>query len=401
MILGLSSVAATQGSWEHGGRERTLGLCLGLAETHLVATILWKSGTGGDALVSNMLTGAVIGYGYWGPNLVRNLRSLPDTTVKYVCDLDLSRLAKAEQEHPGVIGVLDIKTILSDPSVDLVAVATPVNSHYRLTKAALEAGKHVLVEKPLASSSAQAMELSELAANRNLVLQVDHTYMYSSPARKIRELIAAGDLGQILYVDSVRVNLGLFQEDQSVIWDLAPHDVSIMMYILDQPVIAVSAVAVAHYGEFGQRPNMAYITLYFDGGIVGHIHVNWLAPVKVRRMMIGGTSRMLLWDDVEPDEKVRLYEKSIAIDITREETYQSLLQYRLGDMIAPRLENHEALRVECAEFLASINDGRRVLSDGWFGTALVEVLEAADRSIVRNGSTVEVEYRARPAVRSA
>lgn len=339
------------------------------------------------------MTSAVIGYGYWGPNLVRNFRSLTDSTVKYVCDLDLTRLAKAEQEHPGVEGILDAEMIYADPSVDVVAIATPLSSHYRLAKAALEAGKHVFVEKPLAASSVQAMELSDLATRKHLVLQVDHTYVYSSAARKIRELITGGDIGQILYVDSVRVNLGLFQEHHSVIWDLAPHDISIMMYILDERVRAVSAVAVAHYGEFGQFPNMAYLTLYFESGVVGHVHVNWLAPVKVRRMMIGGTSRMLLWDDVEPDEKVRLYEKSIAIDITREERYQSLLQYRLGDMIAPRLENDEALRVEVSEFLSSINNGHQVVSDGWFGTALVEVLEAADLSILRNGTPVEVAYQ--------
>jgi predicted dehydrogenase len=346
-----------------------------------------------------MLTASVIGYGYWGPNLVRNFRTLAGSTVRHVCDLDLTRLARAEQEHPGVEGVLDANLIFSDPEVDIVAIATPITSHYRLAKAALEAGKHVFVEKPLASTSTEAAELSELADSKGLVLQVDHTYVYSSAARKIRSLIASGHMGQVLYVDSVRVNLGLFQEHHSVIWDLAPHDISIMMFLLDERVRAVSAVAVAHYEEFGLFPNMAYLTLYFESGAVGHAHVNWLAPVKVRRMMIGGTSRMLLWDDVEPDEKLRLYEKSIAIDITQEEKYQSLLQYRLGDMIAPKLENQEALSAEIGEFLASINDGHQVLSDGWFGTELVEVLEAADRSILRN-ATVEVAYSSPPSARS-
>ncbi|MEX1133492.1 MAG: Gfo/Idh/MocA family oxidoreductase [Acidimicrobiia bacterium] len=346
-----------------------------------------------------MLTVGVIGYGYWGPNLVRNFHSLPGSTVKYVCDLDVSRLALAEQENPGIQGIVDAEAVLADPEVDIVAVATPVTSHYRLTKAALEAGKHVFVEKPLAASSAEALEVTELAARKNLVLQVDHTYVYSAPVRKIRSAIAGGELGQILYVDSVRVNLGLFQETHSVIWDLAPHDLSIMMHILGRSVTSVSAVAIAHYDEFEQPHNMAYLTLYFEDGILGHVHVNWLAPVKVRRMMIGGTRRMLLWDDVEPDEKVRIYEKSIAIDLTPEERYHSLVQYRLGDMVAPRLENFEALRAECAEFLASIEDGRPVVSDGWFGTALVEVLEAADKSILRNGMRVEVEYRARAAAR--
>jgi predicted dehydrogenase len=202
-------------------------------------------------------------------------------------------------------------------------------------------------------------------------------------------------LGQILYVDSVRVNLGLFQENHSVIWDLAPHDLSIMMYILGRSITSVAAVAIAHYDEFDQPHNMAYLTLYFEDGILGHVHVNWLAPVKVRRMMIGGTRRMLLWDDVEPDEKVRIYEKGIAIDLTREERYQSLVQYRLGDMVVPLLDNFEALRAECSEFLASIESGRPVLSNGRFGTELVEVLEAADRSILRNGMPVEVEYQSR------
>jgi len=342
-----------------------------------------------------MLKVGVIGYGYWGPNLVRNFHSLPASTVKYVCDLDVSRVALAEYKNPGVVGVVDAEVVFADEEVDAVAVATPVGSHYLFTKAALEAGKHVLVEKPLAASSEEGRELATLAERKGLVLQVDHTYLYSAPVRKIRDLIANGDLGRILYVDSVRVNLGLFQEDHSVIWDLAPHDLSIMMNILGRLVTSVSAVAIAHYEEFDQPHNMAYLTLYFEDGIVGHIHVNWLAPVKVRRTMIGGTRKMLLWDDVEPDEKVRIYEKHIAIDLSQEERYQSMLQYRLGDMVAPRLDNSEALRVECAEFLASIEEGLPVVSDGWFGTALVEVLEAADRSILRNGMPVEVEYGAR------
>jgi len=344
-----------------------------------------------------MLTVGVIGYGYWGPNLVRNFHSLPGSTVKFVSDLDVSRLARAEEENPGIIGVIDAGEVFGDPEVDVIAVASPVASHHRLTKAALESGKHVLVEKPLAASSAQAVEITELAARNNLVLQVDHTYLYSSPIRRIRNSIAAGDLGQILYIDSVRVNLGLFHADHNVIWDLAPHDLSIMMNLLGRRVTSVLAVAKAHYDEFGQPHNIAYLTLHFDDGVLGHIHVNWLAPVKVRRMMIGGTRRMLLWDDVEPDEKVRIYEKSIAIDLSQEERYETMLQYRLGDMVAPRLENYEALRSECAEFLASIEEGRPVVSDGWFGTDLVAVLEAADRSLLRNGSPVEVEYRARAA----
>jgi predicted dehydrogenase len=342
-----------------------------------------------------MLTVGVVGYGYWGPNLVRNFHSLPRSKVKYVCDHDVYRLALAEGENPGVLGVVDVAEVLGDPEVDVIAIATPVASHHRLTKAALQAGKHVLVEKPLAASSAEALELTELAASKNLVLQVDHTYIYSAPVRKIRDAIVGHELGQVLYIDSVRVNLGLFQPDHNVIWDLAPHDLSIMMHILDRPVTSVLAVAKAHYDEFSQHQNMGYLTLNFEDGILGHIHVNWLAPVKVRRMMIGGSRRMLLWDDVQPDEKVRIYEKSVAIDLTQEERYETMLQYRLGDMVAPRLENYEALRIECAEFVESIEEGRPVVSDGWFGTELVEILEAADRSLLRNGMPVEVEYRAR------
>lgn len=342
-----------------------------------------------------MLTVGIIGYGYWGPNLVRNFHLLANSRVKYVCDLDVTRAALAEMQNPGVTGVVDVETLLADDDVDAIAIATPVSSHYRLAKAALEAGKHVLVEKPIAADSVQAGRLARMATSRGLVLQVDHTYIYSAPVQKIKQLISEGSLGQILYVDSVRVNLGLFQEEHSVIWDLAPHDLSIMMYALGESVLSVAAVAVAHYDEFDQPHNMAYLTLYFEGGTVGHVHVNWLAPVKVRRMMIGGTRKMLLWDDVEPDEKVRIYEKSIAIDLTQEERYQSLVQYRLGDMVVPRLENSEALRVECAEFVSSIAEDTPVKSDGWFGTRLVEVIEAAEKSLARNGAPVEVDYQSR------
>lgn len=335
-----------------------------------------------------MIKVGVIGYGYWGPNLVRNFMEAPGSTVVSVCDLRIERLAPLKVRYPTISTVSDCQTLFADPAIAAIVIATPVSSHFELAMAALEAGKHVLVEKPLASNSEQSLKLIEKAASRKRVLMVDHTFVYTSAVRKIRELITDNALGDIYYYDAVRVNLGLFQHDVNVIWDLAIHDLSIMDYVLPTKATAVSATGISHIP--GQPENVAYITLFFDNPQIAHVHVNWLTPVKVRHTLIGGSEKMILYDDLEPSEKVKVYDKGITVSPNQEAVYEMLVSYRSGDMWAPRLDTTEALQTEARHFIDCINNNKRPETDGEAGLRLVRIAETAEKSLRARGQLMEI-----------
>lgn len=335
-----------------------------------------------------MIRVGVIGYGYWGPNLVRNFAEAPGSQVVAVSDLCPERLTLAGSRYPAIETTTDYCDLLADARIDAIAIATPVSTHFELAMQALRAGKHVLVEKPLAATSEQAVRLIEEADRRNRVLMVDHTFVYTGAVRKIRELVTSNGLGDIYYYDSVRVNLGLFQHDVNVIWDLAVHDLSIMDYVLPSQPCAVSATGMSHVP--GEPENVAYLTLFFDGRLIAHIHVNWLAPVKVRRTLIGGSRRMIVYDDLEPSEKVKVYDRGITINESPESIYQMLIGYRTGDMWAPQLDMTEALRTEALHFISCIENGERPITDGEAGLRVVQILEAATRSMAERGRLVEL-----------
>ncbi len=336
-----------------------------------------------------MIKVGVIGYGYWGPNLVRNFMEAPGSTVVAVCDLRPERLAPLASRYPSIRTLGDCQELFDDPAIDAIAIATPVSSHFELAMTALAAGKHVLVEKPLAANSDQGKRLIEEAARRRRVLMVDHTFVYTGAVRKIRELIAAGTLGQIYYYDAVRVNLGLFQHDVNVIWDLAIHDLSIMDYVLPSRAVAVSATGISNIP--GQPENVAYITLFFANPQIAHVHVNWLTPVKVRHTLIGGSEKMILYDDLEPSEKVKIYDKGITVSQSPEAVYEMLVSYRSGDMWAPRLDATEALHTEALHFIDCIINNKQPETDGQAGLRLVRIVEAAERSLRGRGQLVEIE----------
>jgi predicted dehydrogenase len=330
----------------------------------------------------------VIGYGYWGPNLVRNFAEVPGAQVCAVSDMREERLAQASARYPSIRTTTDCHTLIADPAIDAVVIMTPVSTHYELALEALQAGKHVLVAKPIATSTEEAARLVDEAAKRKRVLMVDHTFIYTGAIRCIKSLVDRGDLGRLYYYDSVRVNLGLVQHDVNVLWDLAVHDLSIMDYVLGEQPRAVAATGASHIP--GHPVNMAYLTCLFDYDLLAHHHVNWLAPVKVRRTLIGGDLQMIVYDDLEPSEKVKVYDKGITLN-RPERVYESLVGYRTGDMWAPRISLTEGLRVEAQHFLDCIRTGRRPLSDGESGLRVVNILEAATRSLARRGQPVELE----------
>jgi predicted dehydrogenase len=331
---------------------------------------------------------AVIGYGYWGPNLVRNFALVEDATVVAVCDQREERRAVVEKLYPAVTTYHDVAEMLADEAVDAVVVATPVTTHFALAMQVLAAGKHVLVEKPMTSTVAEAEQLVAEAARLGLTLMVDHTFIYTSAVRKIRELIDGGQLGQLYYYDSVRVNLGLFQHDVSVIWDLAVHDLSIMDFLIGRSPVRVAATGMSHVD--GQPENMAYLTCLFDDTLMAHFHVNWLAPVKVRQTLICGSERMVVFDDIEMSEKIKVYDKGIILSEQDELLYQRHVGYRTGDMWAPRIDNVEALELEAKHFVDCIRTGTTPESDGASGLRVVRILEAATTSLAEHGKPVEL-----------
>jgi predicted dehydrogenase len=331
----------------------------------------------------------VIGCGYWGPNLVRNFAHHPLAQVDVVCDTRYERAVRVGGEFR-VPRITDRADDVLQSECDLVVVATPSFTHYRLARAALEAGKHVLVMKPLATRLAEAEELCALAERQGRLVAVDHTFVFTGAVRRMKELIAGGDIGDLYYFDSVRINLGLIQTDVNVVWDLAPHDVSIMDYLIGRDPVSVTAAGASH----GDSPteNIAYLTVRFEGSLIGHVHVNWLAPAKVRRTIVGGSKKMMIYDDMEPSEKLKVYDKgfSIEADPTVEPEYQLMVSYRSGDMHVPQLNTREALAVEADNVVQAILGKASLDVDGRAGARVVRILEAAQRSIDQGGVVVPV-----------
>ena len=326
----------------------------------------------------------VIGYGYWGPNIARNLSALDRCDFVAISDRNPNALKRAQKSYPGVHLTTDCNEILESPDIDAVAIVTPVWTHFGLAKTALENGKHVFVEKPFTSTSAQAEELIELASRKNLRIMVDHTFLFSGAVRKIRELVDNGTLGKLYYFDSTRVNLGLFQHDVSVVWDLAPHDLSIMDYIIGDQPEALVATGGNHFNELA---DMAYLTVFFPENVTAHINVNWLSPVKVRTTLIGGRDKMLVWNDLDPDEKIKVYDKGVEIT-NGQGVYDLLVSYRSGDVWGPKVDATEALKVELGYFVDCILEGKTPSNDGIAGLRVVRLLEAAEQSLKSRGRIV-------------
>ena len=328
----------------------------------------------------------VIGYGYWGPNIVRNLHGQKNVQAVMICDKSPAALARAQKAYPNIESVSDPLEILRSPDVDAVAVITPVWAHYELAKMALENGKHVFIEKPFTSNSAQAEELIDLAARKKLTIMVDHTFLFTGAVRKIRELTESGALGDLYYYDSLRVNLGLFQHDVSVVWDLAPHDLSIMDHIIKAEPEAIVATGEKHLNGV---EDVAFMTIYFPRNVIAHINVNWLSPVKIRTTLIGGQKKMVVWNDLVADEKVRVYDRGVQIS-SGEGIRDLLVSYRSGDMWAPQLEQVEALQAEMGYFADCILHNKVPFNDGHAGLRVVRMLEAAEQSIRRKGELVRL-----------
>ena len=342
-----------------------------------------------------MINIGIIGYGYWGPNLVRNFAETSGAKVAAVSDLDTTKLALVQRRFPAAKTTADYRELLNDPAIDAIAIATPVNTHFELALAALRAGKHVWLEKPMTESSEQARQLIDEAQRRNRVLLVDHTFIYTGAVAKMKEIIKSGDLGQVFYYDSIRVNLGLFQRDVSVISDLAVHDFSILDHLLGEHPVAVSANGTNHFP--GTPENLAYVTLFYDSGIIAHTSVSWLAPVKVRQILVGGSKKMITYDDLEPTEKIKVYDKGVSFTDDPERIQEMRVGYRTGDMWAPKLDETEALRLECAHFVDCIVNSKVPTTDGQMGLRVVELIEATSQSmrrkVRRNGETINVQSR--------
>jgi predicted dehydrogenase len=330
---------------------------------------------------------AVVGAGYWGPNLVRNLFASDDWSVRYIVERDRDRLDRVLRLYPAIAGVADIEAALADPSVDAVAIATPPHTHRELAVRAIERGKHVLVEKPLAETVRDAEDICARAHSAGVRLMTDHTFLYTGSVEKLRSLRSEGELGKVYYIDSVRVNLGLFQQS-NVVWDLAPHDVSIINYILDEvpKSVALQLGACVH----AKTPDVAFLTMWYGSGCLAHVHLSWLSPLKVRRTMVSGSLKMAVWDDVEPTEKIYIYDKGVVLDPSSTTLQQQMVSYRLGDLHVPLVDNREALGKLVSDFAAAIRDGSKVRSDGSFGAGVVRVIETALRSASLGGQRVDV-----------
>jgi predicted dehydrogenase len=329
----------------------------------------------------------LIGYGYWGPNLLRNFSETEGVEVKWAADTRSERLDVMRKRYPATQVTNHAEAIFEDPEISAVVIATPVSTHFALAKSALENNKHVFIEKPMTCTVAESEKLVEMAAKRDRVLMVDHTFIYTGAVRKIKEIIDAGELGDLYYCDAVRVNLGLFQYDIDVLWDLASHDLSILTYLVPQMPKFVSATGADHTGR--GIVDVAYMTLHYNNNFIAHFHVNWLSPVKVRQNLIGGSRRMLVYDDMQPSEKVRVYDRGISVT-SQEGIYKRLVDYRMGDMWAPKLELREALSLETEHFVDCIRTHETPLTGGAAGLAVVKILAAASKSVASNGSPVSL-----------
>ena len=333
---------------------------------------------------SSTLKIGVIGYGYWGPNVVRNFYNAANATVACVADLSAKSLLRVHQTYPTMRVTTNPADVFTDPQIDAVAIVTPITYHFPLAKQALESGKHVFVEKPFTATTAQAEELIELAERKNLLIMVDHTFLFNGAVRKIHELISSGTLGNLYYYDSTRVNLGLFQHDANVVWDLAPHDLSIIDYLIEDVPEAIVATGEKHVNG---TEDMAFITIYFPNKVIAHLNLNWLSPVKVRTTLIGGEKKMLVWNDLEADEKIKVYDKGIECS-NGSSGYDLRVSYRTGDLWVPRIEQVEALTREAQYFVSCVLSGETPFNDGRAGLRVVRMLEAIDRSIAHKGKMV-------------
>jgi predicted dehydrogenase len=331
-----------------------------------------------------MIRVGVIGYGYWGPNIVRNLYNVSEAQVVAVSDKSIANLERVKKAYPALRVTTDGGELISANDIDAIAVITPVWTHYELARSALQNGKHVFVEKPFTSTSREAEDLIAVAERNNLTIMVDHTFLFTGAVRKIRQLIDDGTMGELYYYDSMRVNLGLLQHDVDVLWDLAPHDLSIVDYLIGQPAQAVVATGAKHLNG---HADVAFMTIYFPNNVIAHINVNWLSPVKLRMTLIGGTKKMLVWNDMVADEKVRVYDKGVDVR-DQEGMYELLVSYRSGDMWAPRIETTEALKTELTYFVRCIEEGERPFNDDRAGLRIVKMLEAAEASLKQKGEAV-------------
>lgn len=335
---------------------------------------------------------AVVGAGYWGPNLVRNVQAFDGMRLRWVCDLDVERARRAVGPYSTVGTTDSLDRVLDDDGVEAIAVATPATTHVDVALAALEAGKHLLVEKPLALTSADAAKLVHAAEERDLILMCDHTYCYTPAVRRLREVVRGGELGSIQYLDSVRINLGIVQSDVDVFWDLAPHDLSILDFVLPPEMRPDSVAAQAGDPIGAGQACVGYLTMPLPGGGVAHVHVNWLSPVKVRTMIVGGSRRMVVWDDLDPSQRLRMYDKGVDLDADPvEDRRERLVSYRIGDMLAPALPEEEALGGVVREFASAIRERRPPLTDGASGVRVLRTLEAASRSLDRGGRLVPID----------
>lgn len=333
-----------------------------------------------------MINIGIIGFGYWGPNIVRNFGATEGAMVVSICDRNQECILRARKNHPNIAVTSDCREILESTEIDAVAVVTPVSTHYALAKQALQNGKHVFVEKPFTINAEQGEELIELADKKNLRIMVDHTFIFTGAVGKMKQLLEEKILGDLYYYDSIRVNLGLFQSDVNVIWDLAPHDFAVMDYLITERPVAVSACGKSHVNGY---EDTAYITVHFNNNMIAHFNVNWLSPVKVRTTLIGGEKKMLVWNDLEADEKIKIYDKGVEVH-SRESTYQLMVSYRSGDMHAPRVEQIEALKMETDHFISCIKKNERPVNDGQSGLRVVKLLEACNASLKKNGREIAV-----------
>jgi len=332
---------------------------------------------------------AVVGCGYWGPNLIRNFNALPECKVRYVCDKDEKRLAHMKQLYPSVEPTKDFEKIVGDKEVDAVVVATPVHLHYEMAKKALQAGKHTFVEKPMTQTSAQANELVQIAAKKKLTLMVGHTFIYSAPVRRIKEIVKSGDIGEVQYISARRLNLGLFQKDINVAWDLAPHDISIILYFLEKPPISVNCQGKAHINK--DIEDVTNMSLDFENGGFATIHSSWLDPNKIREMIIVGSKKMVVYDDNEPLEKIKIYDKRVEAPPHYDTFAEFQYSYHYGDMIAPYIKQTEPLKVETQHFLDCIKTGKLPETSGLDGLRVIQILEASSRSLKNGGAKVEID----------
>jgi len=333
-----------------------------------------------------MIRVGIIGYGYWGPHIARNFNSADDCEVAVICDKSPNAQRRIQRAYPGVRVTGDVSEVLASPQIDAVAVITPVWTHFELAKAALEHGKHVFVEKPFTSTATQAEELIELAAKKHLTIMVDHTFLFTGAVKKIEQLIKENTLGKLYYYDSTRVNLGLFQHDVNVIWDLAPHDLSIMDHLVHSKPEYLAATGQSHLNG---HQDVAYITVYFSDNVIAHFNVNWLSPVKVRTTLLGGEKKMVVWNDLDADEKIKVYDKGVDIK-SQQGVYELLVSYRTGDMWAPKVEQTEALSSEIRYFIECVTCGTVPFNDGIAGLRVVKLLEAADKSLADMGAAVRL-----------